>query len=216
MSDKKIYADVKMVSIEKIKPSTFENANEFSEELFASLKKDIETNGLIGQALIVNPKDYTLIDGHHRLKCLKQLGFSEAPCIFYEPADEIEHKILSVALNKKRGTLNEQRLHDLVKSIHDSGRYSLEELSEKLGFNNSEIIEKLESIKIDENLIRKLEDDARLQESSLPVLITFSVKKESIGTIEEALGQVGKMLRGESLVDICESYLKQNSKNDII
>lgn len=75
MIARKIYAEVKMIPIGEIKESSFENANEFSEELFASLKKDIEANGLIGQALIVNRQDNTLIDGHHRLRALKELGF---------------------------------------------------------------------------------------------------------------------------------------------
>lgn len=214
MSDEKIYADVKMVPIETIKPSPFENANEFSEELFASLKKDIETNGLIGQALIVNPKDNTLVDGHHRLRAMQELKYETVPVIYFEPKDETEHKILSIALNKKRGAFNEQKLHMLIKSIHDSGKYNLEELAEKLGFDNSEIKEKLEAIKIDQDLIKKLENDALAQEKILPVLVTFSVKKEDVEDIENALLQVGKITRGESLAEICRFYLKQNNEND--
>ncbi|HLM83717.1 MAG TPA: ParB/RepB/Spo0J family partition protein [Candidatus Bathyarchaeia archaeon] len=207
MTDKKIYADVKMIPIDSIKPSPFENANEFSEELFASLKSDIETNGLVGESLIVNPKDMTLINGHHRLRAMKELGYAEAPCIFYEPADETEHKLLSIAWNRKRGTFNEQRLHNLIKNIHDSGKYSLEELAEKLGFNNSEIREKLEAIQIDEGLIRKLEMDAAEQEKALPVLITFSMSKKDAEVVEEALAWADEKTRGKALFAVCAGYL---------
>lgn len=208
MSDKKVYADVKMVAIETIKPSPFENANEFSEELFASLKKDIETNGLIGQALIVNPKDKTLVDGHHRLRAMQELNYETVPVIYFEPKDETEHKILSIALNKKRGAFNEQKLHLLIKSIHDSGKYNLEELAEKLGFNNSEIKERLEAIKIDQDLINKLEKDAKEQEDILPVLMTFALDKKDTEIIEQALALADEKTRGEALREVCAGYLK--------
>ncbi|MCX6762230.1 MAG: ParB/RepB/Spo0J family partition protein [Candidatus Moranbacteria bacterium] len=209
MTDKKIYADVKMIPIESILPSPFENANEFSEELFASLKSDIENHGLVGQSLIVNPKDNTLIDGHHRLRVMQELGYEEVPVIFYEPKDEVEHKVLSIAWNRKRGTFNEQKLHSLIKSIHDSGRYSLEELAEKLGFNNSEIREKLEAIQIDENLIKKLEMDAAEQEKNLPVLLSFSVSKEDLEIIEEALELADQKTSGKSLFEVCKSFIQR-------
>lgn len=213
MADKKIYADIKMIPIDSIKPSPFENANEFSEELFASLKKDIEDHGLVGESLIVNPKDMTLVNGHHRLRAMKELGYIEAPVTFYEPVDEIEHKILSIAWNQKRGTFNEQKLHNLIKSIHDSGKYNLEELAEKLGFNNSEIREKLEAIKIDDDLIKKLEDDAMEQNKNLPALLTFSIKKEDLEIVEEALKVEGQKTRGEALVEVCRAYIKAKAEN---
>ncbi|MDO9231661.1 MAG: ParB/RepB/Spo0J family partition protein [bacterium] len=213
MTDKKIYAEVKLVPIGEIKPSPFENANEFSEELFASLKKDIEEHGLVGQSLIVNPKDNTLVDGHHRKKAMEELGYTEVPVIFYEPADETEHKLLSIAWNQKHGTFNEQKLHNLIKSIHDSGKYNLEELAEKLGFNNSEIKEKLEAIKIDDDLIKKLENDATEQNKNLPVLLTFSIIKEELEVVEEALELVGQKTRGEGLVKVCKAYIKLKTEN---
>jgi len=208
MTDKKIYADIKMIPIGEIKPSPFENANEFSDKLYESLKKDIEEHGLVGQSLIVNPKDNTLVDGHHRLRAMRELEYQEVPVIFYEPVDETEHKILSIAWNQKRGTFNERKLHDLIKSIHDSGKYNLEELAEKLGFNNSEIKEKLEAIKIDEDLIKKLENDAISQDKNLPALFTFSVRKEDLKIVEEALKLASQKTRGEGLVRVCMAYIK--------
>jgi ParB/RepB/Spo0J family partition protein len=207
MTDKKIFADVKMIPIGELKPSPFENANEFSEELYESLKNDIAENGLIGQSLIVNPKDNTLVDGHHRLRVMQELGYAEVPVIFYEPKDETEHKILSIALNKKRGTFNEQKLHNLIKSIHDSGRYSLEELALKLGFNNSEIKEKLEAIRIDEDLIKKLEDDAMEQGNKLPVLMTFSIDKEDEQVVKGAMELSEAKTLGKALVEVCNAFI---------
>lgn len=213
MTERKMYSEVKIVPIDSVKPSPFENANEFSEELFESLKRDIETHGLVGQSLIVNPKDNTLVDGHHRLRVMRELGYEEVPVIFYEPRDEEEHKILSIAWNKKRGTFNEQKLHDLIKSIHDSGKYSLEELSLKLGFNNSDIKEKLEAIRIDEDLIKKLESDAIERDKNLPALLTFSVRKEDLAIVEEALKSAGQKTRGEGIVEACRAYIKTKKVN---
>lgn len=213
MTNPKIYSEVKLVPIGEIKPSLFENANEFSEELYESLKKDIETHGLVGQSLIVNPKDNTLIDGHHRLRVMQELGYEEVPVIFYEPKDETEQKVLSIAWNKKRGTFNEQKLHNLIKSIHDSGKYSLEELAEKLGFNSSEIKEKLEAIKIDEDLIKKIERDAMEQEKNLPVLMTFSLDKDDEEIIRVALELAEARTLGKALAEVCSAYIKIKTEN---
>lgn len=207
MTDKKIFADVKIIPIGEIKPSPFENANEFSEELFASLKSDIEEHGFVGESLIVNPKNMTLVNGHHRLRAMKELGYTEAPVTFYEPADEIEHKILSIAWNQKHGTFNEQILHNLIKSIHDSGKYNLEKMAEKLGFNSSGIKEKLEAIKIDEDLIKKLENDAMEQGNKLPVLMTFSIDKEDEQVIRCAMDLSEAKTLGKALVEVCSAFI---------
>ena len=207
MTDKKIYSEVKLIPIDEIKPSPFDNANEFSEELYSSLKKDIAENGLVGQSLIVNPKDNTLIDGHHRLKVMLELGYAEVPVIFYEPKDEIEQKMLSIAWNRKRGTFNEQKLHSLIKSIHDSGRYNLDELAEKLGYSSSEIKEKLEAIKIDEDLIKKLEEASNEQEKNLPVLMTFSIDKDDEEIVKAALDMAEAKTLGKALVEVCSAFI---------
>lgn len=213
MTDKKIYSEVKLVSIDSVKPSRFENPNEFSEELYASFKKDVADNGLIGNPLIVNPVTNCLLDGNHRLKVLRELGYDKVPVTYTEPLDEIEEKILMISLNQKRGTFNEQKLHNLIKSIHDSGRYSLEELAMKLGFNNSEIKEKLEAIKIDEDLIKKLESNAQEQDKKLPVLMTFSIDKENEEVVKTALELAEAKTLGKALVEVCSSFIKARTEN---
>jgi len=214
MTNHKLYADVQMVSIDEIKPSPFINPNEFSEELFASLKKDIEQHGLVGESLIVNPKNMTLIQGHHRLRALKELGYPEVPCIFYEPADETEQKILSISWNQKRGTFNEQRLHNLIKSIYDSGKYPLEEMKDLLGFNVNQLREKLETIKVDENLIRKIEQEAMESEKNMPVLMNFAVNKEHENLVIEALQMAEGKTKGEKLACVCREYLYKKIDED--
>lgn len=212
MPEHKLYEEVQLVPVDLIKPSPFENPNEFSEELLESLKKDIETNGLIANAIVVNPKDNTIIDGNHRAKIMKELGYTEIPVVYYEPTDEVEHKILSVSLNQKRGTFNEQRLHNLVKSILDSGKYSLEELKTKLGFNMSELKEKLETIKVDENLIKRLEQESQESENNMPVPLNFVVTKKQEKIINQAFLEASGSTKGDKLEDICLTYL--NGKQD--
>lgn len=214
MPKHKLYEDVKLISIDSIKPSPFENPNEFSEELLELLKKDIETNGLIANAIVVNPKDNTIIDGNHRMQIMKELGYEKVPVVFYEPEDEAEHKILSVSFNQKRGTFNEQRLHNLVKSIFDSGKYSLEELKTKLGFNMAELKEKLETIKVDENLIKRLEQEAEESESNGLVALNFVVTKQQEKVILEALDEAEGKTKGEKLYSICSKYLGGDSVNN--
>jgi ParB/RepB/Spo0J family partition protein len=214
MTDKKIYADVKMMPIDEIKSSPFENANEFSEELFQSLKKDIEEHGLVGEVLVVNPKNNTLISGHHRKKAMQELGYEVVPVVFYEPKDEMEHKILSIAWNQKRGTFNEQRLYNLVKSIYDSGQYSLEELKDKLGFNMTELKEKLETIRIDEDLIRKINKEAEESEKNMPVPINFVLTKEQLSVVSEAMEYCESKTKADKITSIARAYLYSKLDDD--
>ncbi|MDD3607295.1 MAG: ParB/RepB/Spo0J family partition protein [Candidatus Moranbacteria bacterium] len=206
MTDK-IYSDVEMIYVTEIKPSLFENPNEFSEELYQSFKKDVEDNGLIGNPIILDKRNNSILDGNHRLAVLKDLGYSTAPCVFYEPADDIEAKILAISLNQKRGTFNEQRLHNLIKDIYDSGRYSLLELKDKLGFNLSQLKEKLETIKVDEDLIKKVEKEAMESENNMPVLMNFVIEKEHVNLVLEALELAGGKTKGEKLAGICREFL---------
>lgn len=214
MTNHKLYSDVQIVPIDSIKPSLFENPNEFSEELYESFKKDVELNGLIGNPLIIDSRNNSVLDGNHRLACLRDLGYSQLPCIFYSPADDVEAKIISISLNQKRGTFNEQRLHTLIKSIYDSGRYSLEELKDKLGFNMSELREKLETIKIDEDLIEKIEKEAEESEKNMPVLMNFAISREHENLVLEALEMAGKGTKGEKLACVCREFLYHKIDDD--
>ena len=73
--------------------------------------------------------------------------------------------------------------------------------------------EKLEAIKIDEDLINKLENDAMEQDKNLPALLTFSVVKEDLRIVEEAVELAGQKTRGEGLVEVCRAYIKTKTEN---
>lgn len=209
MSDCKLYEEIQLVPIDSIFPSPFENANEMSAEMYEALKQDIAKHGFIGEPIVVNPVDNTIISGHHRFQILQELGYSEIPVIFFEPDDQIEQRILSISFNQKRGTFNEQRLHSQIKSIYDSGRYSLDELRDKLGFNMSELKEKLETIKVDEDLINRINQEAMESEKNMPVPMNFILSKEQLATVSEALDYAEGRTKGERLQHIAREFLYQ-------
>jgi ParB-like chromosome segregation protein Spo0J len=209
MSDYKLYEEIQLVPINSIFPSPFENANELSDEMFESLKQDIAKYGLIGNPIVVNPVDNTIIGGHHRFRALQELGYAEVPVVFFEPEDQIEQRILSIAFNQKHGTFNEQRLHSVIKSIYDSGRYSLDELRDKLGFNLNELKEKLETIKVDEDLINRINQEAMESEKNMPVPMNFILTKEQEATVLEALNYAEGRTKGERLQFVSRSFLYQ-------
>jgi ParB-like chromosome segregation protein Spo0J len=180
-----------------------------SAEMYESLKQDIAKHGFIGEPIVVNPVDNTIISGHHRFQILKELGYTEIPVIFYEPDDQIEQRILSISFNQKRGTFNEQRLHNLIKTIYDSGRYSLDELKDKLGFNMNELKEKLETIRVDKDLINRINQEAEESEKNMPVPMNIILTKEQEATILEALDYAEGRTKGEKLQHIARKFLYQ-------
>lgn len=70
---------VTIIKIRRLKQH--ENINETH---LAKLKADIAKCGVLKSPIIVDLKTYTVLDGHHRLNSLKQLGVSRVPCILVD------------------------------------------------------------------------------------------------------------------------------------
>ena len=81
------------LSIKKIKvdPKISSLFPDLSEEEFKSLKSDIEKNGQLKPLILA--KDYTLLDGHQRLRVLKALKRKEAEVEIKEDIETFEDKL---------------------------------------------------------------------------------------------------------------------------
>lgn len=78
-----------------------------------------------------------------------------------------------------------------------------------LGFNINQLKEKLETIKVDENLIRKIEQEAMESEKNMPVPINFILTKEQLATVSEALDYAQGKTKGEKLQFVARAFLYQ-------
>lgn len=206
--NEKIYSEIEMIDPLKVNPNKY-NPNLMSKEKFESLVEDFRENGWIGQPVVVNDR-LEIIDGFHRWKAAMALGFKEIPIVKFHPENEEHQKILTIALNSKRGEMNPLKLASLISELNK--KFSFEELSVKLGYGISDIKDKLSLLQVTPDFIEKLKKDAEERGKEVPIVINFAVSQEQEKTINEALGKVIGKSKGERLFNVCSAFLKQDNK----
>ena len=122
------------------------NPNQMTEPTFEKLKKHIKRTGNY-EPIIVRPHPdidsaFEIINGHHRLKVLKQLGYSMADCIEWD-VDDDETMLLLTTLNRLGGTDELSTKSQLIQNLLQ--KYSSKELA-KLLPDTKATIEKLKDI----------------------------------------------------------------------
>lgn len=209
MSEKNVHTETIMVETESIKPNAY-NPNSMDESQFASLVSDFQENGWVGQPVIVNEQN-VIIDGEHRWRCAKFLGYEKVPTVKFNPKDEDHQKMLTIGWNAKRGEMSPARLAEIIQDLNQ--RHTLEELSSKMGFSMDDIRERLASTMVTAEFMEEIKKQAESHDANVPVLINFAITKEQEIVIQEALEKAEGKTKGEKLENICGFYIKQNNKN---
>lgn len=92
-----------------------DNANRMPAELFTKLVSHIAATGdyppIIVRPLATEPATFQILDGHHRVQALKQLGHAEVKCDIWQ-ADDDRAALLLLTLNRLQG------MDDPVKRAH--------------------------------------------------------------------------------------------------
>jgi ParB/RepB/Spo0J family partition protein len=206
MSDE-IISEAELVDIDLLKPNKY-NPNEMSEEQFQYLIDDLKENGFVGQPIIATEK-HEIIDGQHRWEAAKFLGFEKVPVVIFNPLDEDHQKILTIGWNSKRGELNPSKLAQIIIDLNQ--KYSLEELSSKLGFSQENLKDKLSLSSVTSEFMEEIKKQAESKQSGIPSVITFALTKEQEATVNQALDLADGKTKGDKLYRICSDYLSGNS-----
>lgn len=98
------------MKVTEIKPDP-DNPNELTEEQMFGLEKSIETYGTL-QPLIIDQNNQ-IVDGHHRLQCFVNQGYTEVPCIKMNFESDSKRRALRQAMNRLHG------VHDPEKDIKE-------------------------------------------------------------------------------------------------
>jgi ParB family chromosome partitioning protein len=208
--ENKVYSEIKMVETETLKPNNY-NPNIMTDEQFNSLVDDFRENGFVGQPIIINDKN-EIIDGEHRWRGAKFLNYEKVPVVIFQPESEEHQKILTIGWNKKRGEMSPLKLAGLISELNQ--KYTLEELSSKLGFSANQLKDTLAMSQVTKEFMEKIKEDAEEREMEVPSVLNFAVNKEQEELINEALeSSIGKS-KGEKLYYICDLYLKDKTKNE--
>lgn len=177
------------------------NPNKMDEVKFKSLVRSIKERKFI-VPIIANTKG-TVIDGEHRYLASKECGLETVSVITVDMTED-EMKLGTLGLNGIRGENIPLKLAQLLQDLNQ--RYSLDEIAERIGFDSGFLKDRLELLKIPEDLVKQLEEDAKLREQELPVVLNFVLTKEQESIITGILEQVEGKSRGEKLVCLCNAY----------
>jgi len=191
----RVVGQVKMVSLDKVKPNEW-NPNRMTAFEKGSLKHGLETDGWIAsQALLVwgtdenGKKQNVIIDGEHRFTVATELGFEKGPMVFLEGITMAQAKALTIKMNAKRGSFNKDDLGSLLQEIRLETQSDL--VAFDLGISDIELSKLLKEPEVDMPPEEKLSlpDDAR---SGIPA---SSMKSVALLFSQEAHSEFGELVR---------------------
>lgn len=201
------------------------NANTMPEELRAKLAAHIKRTKrypfIVVRPHPDEPGTFQILDGHHRVEILRELGHTEARCDIWQ-VDDREAKLLLATLNRLEGQdvpirraqlihelLGEMNLGDLAGLLPETDK-QLEELEALLQFPADEIAELL---------AQQAEDEEKV----LPRVLTFVVTQPQEELIERAVelasdGTTGRDRKARGLANLARAYLdgRQDGNAEIL
>ena len=154
---------------------------------------------------------YQVLDGHHRIGVLRELGYADARCDVWD-VDDREAKLLLATLNRLEGQdqplRRAQLLHELL------GEWNAVDLSGLLPETEAEILDlhSLLEFPADE-IAEQLAAEAEEREKTLPVVIHFVVSHEQAELIDAAIdrasdGVIGRDRKARGLVNLAKNFLE--------
>lgn len=207
----------RMVPLANLRPHPL-NSNVMPEDLREKLLVHIQRTGrypfLIVRPHPEEPGACQVLDGHHRVEILRQLGHAEARCDVWDVNDR-EAKVLLATLNRLEGQdvpirraqllhelLGEMRLDDLAGLLPETDR-QLQDLHSLLEFPAEEVA-------------ALLEEEAAEEEKILPRVLSFIVTADQEKVVEEAVelasdGTPGRDRRARGLTNLAGAYLKDRT-----
>jgi len=205
--------EVILVSLDEIQPNDY-NPNIMEENILEQLVDRMKKEGILQPLLLRKldqPKDkikYIIIDGENRYRAAIRAEYKQSPAIIIDK-DLPEAMISTINMNKIKGQFDTIKLAEVIHALHET--YSIEELEDKLGYTREEVtgLENLLDFDMDafedqsEDLDKVVPDEYRFE-----VILTAAQYEMVEGALDLASGRD----TANSLVIICESYLKETHK----
>lgn len=200
--------EVVHLPVGELRPNPW-NPNKMSEEMRHKLREYLRKEGLVQPLIVRRLADhYQLLGGFHRWTiCKDELGYTEVPCVVID-VDDKRAKLLTVNLNELSG---DPVPHLLAELVHDLSRdTSLDDLASMLPYNQNELLDLEELLKLPDGLAAFVEEEVAREKAAAPTVLTFVV--EDAEAIERAVTQAadtleGKNRRGRALGVLAREYL---------
>ena len=208
----------RMVPLDRLRAHPL-NSNVLSEELQEKLRAHIRRTGRY-PFVVVRPHpcpeaaagEYEILDGHHRVEILRELGHEEARCDVWD-VDDREAKLLLATLNRLEGQDLPIRRAQLIHELR--GELSLGDLAGLLPETDTQLEElaallEFPAEEVAETLAARAEEEERV----LPRVLTFVVTPEQQQWIERAVerasdGTAGRDRKARGLTRLARHYLEE-------
>jgi len=210
------------VPLDRLRPHPL-NANVVPEDLRAKLRAHISSNGrypfIVVRPHPDEPDCYQILDGHHRVEILRELGHAEARCDVWS-VDDHDAKLLLATLNRLQGQdvpiRRAQLIHELL------GETSFVDLAGLLPETDAQL-EELESLLQfpAEEIAALLDEEALEADKVLPRAMTFVVSPDQEIHIEQAIelasdGTPGRDRRSRGLANLARHFLEGRNDGEIL
>ena len=210
----------KMIPLTDLVPHPL-NANRMTDEMREKLKAHIKRTGrypyLIVRPHPDQPERYQVLDGHHRVAVLQELGHVEARCDIWE-VDDREANLLLATLNRLEGQdipiRRAQLIHELL------GDMSIGDLAGLLPETDGQIEELHTLLEFPADEIAALLDEqAEEEEKVLPRVLSFVVIPDQEQLIEEAVelasdGTPGRDRKARGLTNLAMHYMEERCEKE--
>lgn len=200
-----------------------ENPNRMEPEMFAKLVANIRRTGLMPAVIVrdLGTGQFQILDGHHRVKAAKKLGWDKVPVENWGQVSDGEARLLLATLNRLRGRDEKKLRTALLTQLRATYEQAPSTLSEYVPESPTQIVAATETTVPS---VDPQHDDALAAEVS-PFTVLLNVMQE--GVIRSALtlarskkprdpsmpthathGGIAEDLRlGDCLFEICSDYL---------
>jgi len=191
------------------------NANVMPEDLREKLRVHIQRTGRYPFVVVrphpTEPGKYEILDGHHRVEILRDLGHREARCDVWDVSDR-EAKLLLATLNRLEGQDQPMRRAQLIHEL--LGEMSIGDLAGLLPETDKQLedLHALLEFPADE-IAALLEQEAEQEEKVLPRVMSFVVTPEQEELIEQAVelasdGTPGRDRKARGLANLARHFME--------
>lgn len=152
--------EVKLISVDNIKPNTHQPRRKFDEESLQELAVSIKNQGVV-QPLIVRKVDdtiYEIVAGERRYRAGRMAGLIKLPVIVREYND-IEAMTIALIENLQREDLNSIDEAEALNQLKNMYKLSQEELAEKIGKSRSNVANTLRLLALPEKIKKLIAND---------------------------------------------------------
>lgn len=205
--------------IDRLNPNEW-NPNVLPKEKYAKLKKWIrkcrEETGKVPLPVVVRPissSRFEIIDGEHRWRATKELGYTDIDCHIYE-CDTKTAKLLTNSLNYLKGEPDKVKEASYVQDLINEG-LSLEEIVQHTDYTEDRLDDMVLTAGIEIEDVDM--DDAKEEESEKKleswIDLKFTVPVEVAEIIEAEIARIGTVLTGKNIRGRCLEFMAVNSAN---